>query len=201
MKKNIFLTLLFLVLFSIVTCLTLTGNLTNFDNTIYNFIIHNRSITLDSYFKIITKLSNTITILIIGCVFLIVLKNIDKIKLLSVLSIAGLSNKILKVIIKRPRPSHLHLITEKGFSFPSGHAMGSVALYGFLLYLVSKKVKNKYLKIILMIFLSYLIITIGISRIYLGVHYPSDILGGYLLSLAIIFGVEVIYYKAKIKEQ
>ena len=201
MKKKIFLTVFFLLLFLIVTCLTLTDNLTDFDNVIYNFLTNNRSIALDNYFKTMTKLANTISVEIIGCIFLFVLNNTDKLKLISILGIAGLSNKILKVIIKRPRPSHLHLINERGFSFPSGHAMGSMALYGFLLYLVYKKVKNKYLKIMLMIFLSYIIITIGISRIYLGVHYPSDILGGYLLSLAIILGVEVIYNKVKIKEQ
>ena len=73
---------------------------------------------------------------------------------------------------------------KHGYSFPSGHSMISAAFYGFLIYLIYKKVKNKKLKITLIIVLSILIVSIGISRIYLGVHYTSDVLGGFLLSIS-----------------
>ena len=89
----------------------------------------------------------------------------------------------------RPRPDHLRLIKQNGYSYPSGHSMISIAVYGFLIYYVYHKVKNKALKIALIILLSLLIILIGISRIYVGVHYPSDVLGGYTLSLLIIIVV------------
>lgn len=73
---------------------------------------------------------------------------------------------------------------KHGYSFPSGHSMISAAFYGFLIYLIYKKVKNKKLKITLIIVLSILIVSIGISRIYLGVHYTSDVLAGFTVSVS-----------------
>lgn len=73
---------------------------------------------------------------------------------------------------------------QVGYSFPSGHSMVSMAFYGFLIYLIYNNIKNKYIKWILICSLSILIILIGISRIYLGVHYTSDVLAGFLLSIS-----------------
>ena len=201
MKKKLFLAILFLILFLINTYLVLTNKLIGFDNAIYKILTSNNSQILTNYFKLFTKLGNSMTIIIIMCCFLVILDAKNRVKLASILfSTAGL-NKLIKIIIKRPRPSHLHLIVAKGFSYPSGHAMGSMSLYGFLLYLVYKKIKNKYLKVFLITILIYIIITIGLSRIYLGVHYASDVIGGYLLSLSIILMLEIICDKLKIKEQ
>lgn len=93
-------------------------------------------------------------------------------------------NTLLKILIQRPRPTEFRLIDEKGYSFPSAHSMASMAFYGLLIYLIYKYVTNIYLKWILIVILSLLIISIGISRIYLGVHYTSDVLAGFLISLA-----------------
>ena len=62
--------------------------------------------------------------------------------------------------------------------------MISMAFYGYIIYLIYKYVKNKYIKWISIVLLSILICSIGISRIYLGVHYTSDVLGGFLISLS-----------------
>ena len=93
-------------------------------------------------------------------------------------------NQLFKFILQRPRPSNYNIITEKGYSFPSGHSMVSMAFYGYIIYLVYKYIKNKYLKWIIISILSLLIISIGISRIYLGVHYTSDVLAGFLISIS-----------------
>ena len=78
----------------------------------------------------------------------------------------------------------MRLIEEQGYSFPSGHSMVSTAFYGLLIYLIYKNVKNKYIKYTLCTILSILILIIGLSRIYLGVHYVSDVIGGVCFSIA-----------------
>lgn len=93
-------------------------------------------------------------------------------------------NQVLKFILHRPRPTDFRIIEESGYSFPSGHSMASMAFYGFLIYLIYKKINNKYSKWGLICFLFILILFIGISRIYLGVHYTSDVLAGFLISIA-----------------
>lgn len=95
-----------------------------------------------------------------------------------------LLNQTLKFVIQRPRPTQYRIVDASGYSFPSGHSMVSMAFYGFLIYLIYRYLKNKYLKTILILILSVVIVLIGISRIYLGVHYTSDVCAGFLLSLS-----------------
>lgn len=95
-----------------------------------------------------------------------------------------LLNLVLKEIFQRPRPDINRLIDEWGYSLPSGHSMVSMAFYGWLMYLSYKFIDNKYLKWSLISILAILIIVIGISRIYLGVHYTTDVIGGFLVSIA-----------------
>ena len=100
------------------------------------------------------------------------------------LGLSALVNFTIKQIIQRPRPVGHRIIDESGYSLPSGHSMVSMAFYGFLIYLIYKNVKNKYLKTVLIVLLTILIISIGVSRIYLGVHYVSDVLAGFLVAIA-----------------
>ena len=100
------------------------------------------------------------------------------------MSIIALFNFTVKNIVCRPRPDELRLIEESGYSFPSGHSAVSLAFYGYIIYLIFKYCKNKFLKTILISFLTMMILSIGMSRIYLGVHYVTDVIGGYCFSLA-----------------
>ncbi len=100
------------------------------------------------------------------------------------LALVGGINQVLKWIIKRPRPFVNRIVEEKGFSFPSGHSMGSLAFYGFIIYLIYKKVDNKKVKWVLIFLLSIFTILIGMSRIILGVHYTTDVLAGFFLSIS-----------------
>ena len=103
-------------------------------------------------------------------------------------------NRLIKYIIKRPRPpQRLHLVKETNYSFPSGHSMSAMIGYGLLIIEVYQS-SLKYKKLI-MTLLAMMILLIGLSRIYLGVHYFSDVIGGFLLSLSYLL---FIYYNTSL---
>lgn len=93
----------------------------------------------------------------------------------------------IKNVVARPRPDvALHLVTQGGFSFPSGHSVTSAVVYGLFIYLIRRYCKNEKVKNILTIVFTLLIIVIGLSRIYVGVHWPSDVLAGWSLGISIL---------------
>jgi len=135
--------------------------------------------------KIITQFGGVIFLIVISSILLIIIKNKKTGLLIWInLTISTLLNQILKFIVQRPRPTEYRIIDETGYSFPSGHSMVSAAFYGFLIYLIYKNIKNKYFKIGLITLLSILIVLIGISRVYLGVHYATDVLAGFLIAIS-----------------
>ena len=143
--------------------------------------------------KFITNFGGAIFLIIVTITLFILIKD-KKIgfSILTNLCLITILNQLLKRILQRPRPTEFRIVEETGYSFPSGHSMVSMAFYGYLIYLIYKYVKNKYVKWISIILLSILICSIGVSRIYLGVHYTSDVLGGFLISISYL----VIYISA-----
>lgn len=135
--------------------------------------------------KFITNFGGAIFLITLTITLFILIRN-KKIGLsiFSNLVIITILNQLLKRILQRPRPTEYRIIEETGYSFPSGHSMISMAFYGYLIYLIYKYAKNKYIKWTSIILLSILICSIGISRIYLGVHYTSDVLGGFFISIS-----------------
>ncbi|MTD38290.1 phosphatase PAP2 family protein [Erwinia sp. CPCC 100877] len=111
--------------------------------------------------------------------------------------IAACVNPLLKLFFMRTRPSLDHLVTEYSYSFPSGHSAGSVLLYGTFIFLLPQFVKSAKLCLTLQILLGIGIFMIGISRIYVGVHYPSDVLGGFCLGLAWLLMSYPIYLEKR----
>ncbi|KFN02970.1 phosphatase PAP2 family protein [Bacillus clarus] len=92
-----------------------------------------------------------------------------------------LINKGIKEIVKRERPTLNEALDALGYSFPSGHAMLSIVTFGFLAYIIAANVKDVAGKYVITILMGILIIWIGLSRVILNVHYPTDILAGYCL--------------------
>ncbi len=104
---------------------------------------------------------------------------ISKLLLLSTLG-SYTMNHLLKQIFQRTRPLEYFLVEQGGLSFPSGHAMVTMTLYSTIAFLLAKKVQDKRKKYLIHIIAFVMICLMGISRIYLGVHWPTDIVGGYL---------------------
>ena len=189
MKKRYIIIGTTIISFIIVMILVITNTIKPFDDAIYSFIIGFRSNGMDKFMKFITKFGNTKPVFAMLAITFLLVNMKNKI-LLGSNAVATLGvNQVLKRIIRRARPDHLRLIKETGFSFPSGHSMISICLYGFLIYLCYTKIKDKRIKIPCIVLLSILILLVGISRIYVGVHYPSDVLGGYLLTISMLISI------------
>lgn len=172
------------IIFGVIAKLNLTSDL---DTFIYNIIIKMQSDSVTQIFKAITFLASTKFILCLNIIALIIyiIKKRGYLLLIPVNSIFSVvSNNLIKFLIKRPRPNVLRLVTETNYSYPSGHAMISVLFYGTIITLLNRN-NIKYKKIINII-LMLIILLVGVSRIYLGVHYASDIIGGYLISTGIL---------------
>lgn len=135
-------------------------------------------------FKILTHLGSAV--FLIGSAVLTLLFIKDKNYFINVslnLSIVYVLSVIFKNFIKRERPLDSLIPIPSDYSFPSGHTMCSVAFYGFLIYLVNKHVKNKILKVMLNVLFVLSIVLVAFSRLYLGVHYLSDVIIGALLGI------------------
>ena len=122
-------------------------------------------------------------------------KNIYGYIISGTLIFSTIMNNVIKVIIRRERPIYM-IVRETTFSFPSGHTMASVSMYGILIYLINKSNMNKKLKIILSIILGMIPLMVATSRIYLGAHYFSDILGAIMLATIVLL-ISTKYIKDK----
>lgn len=201
-KCSILIVVLCLMLFSIICYQILNYDSLAIDKNVYSFIADNiMNDGLTPILKVITELGGVAFTIIAGVLIFIFCK---KIRWFVTFDLVGVTliNQLLKHIIRRPRPNILRLVEESGYSFPSGHSMVSMAFYGIIIYLVYKNVPNKYLKWLLISLLSLLILSIGFSRIYVGVHYFTDVAGGFLLGLAyVVIYVNIYNNKVKLNEK
>jgi undecaprenyl-diphosphatase len=114
--------------------------------------------------------------------------------------VSGVTNETVKYMIQRPRPSpELVEVFEvlSSYSFPSGHVMFYVSLFGFGWYVAYTSLKRSWKRTLLLIFFGTLILLVGVSRIYLGQHWASDVLGAYLLGGFVLVGVILLYQWGK----
>jgi len=168
-----------------------------FDEKVYSFFQPMISGHATILFRVITATGGA-TFLIVFTVVLMLFRK-EKITRIAIplnLVLVTFLNLVIKEIARRPRPVDIGLIQEVGFSFPSAHAMVNTAFYGFIIYLIYRNEKNVVKRNILCILLALLILGICSSRIYLGVHYASDVLAGMCLSL-IYLAIFTKWYKTR----
>lgn len=172
------------LLFLLISQLLFTDKIIAIDTSVYNWLNYYLiNDVLTNIMKGITWGSHPIFLIILLFALALLVKDKKKVIVIYV-NLFGIVflNQTFKLILKRLRPLSINLITETGYSFPSGHAMVSLSLYGFLTYLFLQQQKKKSTKIMTLIISSCLIFLISFSRIYLGVHYFSDVLAGLLFS-------------------
>lgn len=201
MRLSVKITLL-LIFFAILTYNVLSWWTALMDEWIYNRIIESFSPNLTPIFIAFTYIWGTYWIPIVALILTAIFAYKKRYRIYAILSISTpviiyLTNTIIKNIIQRPRPDILRLVTETWYSFPSWHTMHTVALYWLIILLSYHLIKNKSLKRIIIIASLFIMLWVTVSRIYLWVHYFSDIIWWILLSLIYLFIVKDFFFKKR----
>ena len=189
MMKGSFALLLFMIIGYIVKFYP--EMLVGFDQPIQTAIRGDLPETLTLLFRVITHLIDIPVIiswvLIVAFIFYRKQWKMESYLMLGNLTLAGILIVTFKNIYQRPRPEILHLVEEKGFSFPSGHSLAVTIMVGTLIVILSQRIKNTIWRKIVQILLSLYIFSVLVSRIYLGVHYPSDVIASLCVGLGVLF--------------
>lgn len=189
MMKGSFALLLFMIIGYIVKFYP--EMLVSFDQPIQTAIRGDLPENLTLLFRAITHLIDIPVIiswvLIVAFIFYRKQWKMESYLMLGNLTLAGILIVTFKNIYQRPRPEILHLVEEKGFSFPSGHSLAVTIMVGTLIVILSQRIKNTVWRKIVQILLSLYIVSVLVSRIYLGVHYPSDVIASLCVGLGVLF--------------
>ena len=176
-----------LIGFSFMAILISRHDILTFDSTIISYVQGLEMPALTAIMKFFTFIGSGNAIFVIAVIVMFFLYKVlhHRFELLFFTIVvlgAGILNGMLKDIFQRARPDLHRLIEIGGYSFPSGHAMSAMAVYGALAFLLWRHISTRFGRNLLILFSAMMIFMIGISRVYLGVHYPSDIIGGYFAS-------------------
>ena len=171
------------ITFVIFTDLVLGNKFEVIDSKIQNFFLQNETSFLTKFMFFISGFGSMIFFFTLSVVFagyLYIRKKADAFIFIAIIYSAVVINIFLKFFYERPRPDLNPLVIENSYSYPSFHAMGSMVLYFSIAYFIYRETKSKSLTVILSSLFTLLVLLIGISSIYLGVHFPSDVIAGFL---------------------
>jgi undecaprenyl-diphosphatase len=191
--------------FGLIALLVSDKKIAQFDSTIIAFIQGLESPGLTSIMKFFTFIGSgtqvvIIALLVIFFLFKVLHHRRELILFIWVVLGTTILNEILKTIFHRARPTIHRIVDANGFSFPSGHSMAAFSLYGVIAFLIWRHLSTSLGRGLLIIFSIFMIIMIGVSRIYLGVHYPSDVLGGFLAS-GCMLAVSIWFYQSYMEKR
>lgn len=171
--------------------------LTGFDSNIQTWVRGGLPAGLTRFFKTITMLGNTsvqAVIAILAVIWLYLRQY--KAEAIFVGTSGVLASTMimsLKYIYQRPRPSITHLVHASGYSFPSGHSLGTFMILGAIAIVLAQRLEKKESKIVVYAITGLLIFLVGLSRIYVGVHYPTDVLAGFTLAFGLLNAIYPTY--------
>ena len=195
-KKSKILSMIFFISFIgllILSYLVVNGYVHQFDTDVYKLVssFYQPQITMVAQF--VTALGSPMVILAFCMIFVAInkIKKETAFLLLNTLLIYIL-NLGYRNFIMRVQPTNLHLVDVIGYSFPSEYTSLSVIFYGILILFISRKLSNRYLKGSLFVIYLILVSMIGLSRIYLGVNYATDVIAGVCLAAVCVSAVYVV---------
>ncbi|CAM3114511.1 phosphatase PAP2 family protein [Filibacter tadaridae] len=170
--------------FGLLAFLVSGNQIVQFDKVIISFIQGLESEPLTTTMNFFSFIGSGSSIKVLGlitviCLFFLLKHRSDLILFIVVLIGSHYVFRTLKQLFHRARPDLHRLIEIGGYSFPSGHATNAITFYGILSFLLWRHIPTYWGRTFLVIFSTIMILMIGISRIYLGVHYPSDVIAGY----------------------
>ncbi len=196
-KRKTWIAVVPVILFIMLAVAVKAGLTVNFEGWAYQESVEKMSPVLTSLVKFITHIGDPAVVIVFCLLLWLVPKARWRVALPVSITVivSSILNFVLKEIFARQRPDILRLINETSYSFPSGHAMINASLYTMLALLVFKYIKGTAEKVILISVCAGLTAAIGYSRVYLGVHYAGDILGGWLLGFAISVMIYFMYNK------
>ncbi len=164
-----------------------------------------RSTAFNWYFIGVSKIASTVGDILIGLVIITVLSFLKRwkapLELLLSLIFAGITIETLKILTKVPRPHFSWLVSASSYSYPSGHAVGAIALYGLLAYIVTKSQLSKGASYTISTLLWIFVASILYDRLYVGVHWGMDVIGGALLGFACLILAVGIVEKVEAKKR
>lgn len=175
-----------------------TSFIHHFDKNVVAIICNNNPNNV-AFARAFTNLGNTSTITIMTIILFILLLVFRQFAYAwftaGTMAAANGYNWLMKHAVMRPRPKVHHLVTASGYSFPSGHSVGSAAFFIILMLLIILLIKNQTAKTILIIISLFCPLLIGYTRIFTHVHYPSDVLGGWLEGITfVLLGYSFLYH-------
>lgn len=174
--------------FLVLALLISRQQIADFDDYVTELVSRLYDPTTTAMMKVFTTIGSTLYVMIIGLFIIFLLITIgyrrELIFFIGVIACSGILNLLLKSIFHRARPNIHRIVEASGYSFPSGHSMSAFTLYGVTIYFLWKHARHAWLRVTFVLVGAVLILMIGISRIYLGVHYPSDVAGGYVMGAA-----------------
>lgn len=186
------------VLFTSIATAISTNTIETFDRSIIDVVQSTETPALTTIMKFFTALGSTSGVLIITVSLFSILyfgiKSRPQAYLFATTIIGTVAlNQLLKFIFKRNRPAFHRLVDIGGYSFPSGHTMIAFSLFAMIAFIMWRRVQSYWTRFSIVLFASFMIVIIALSRIYLGVHFPSDIIGGMSVS-AIWFLIATTVY-------